>query len=203
MGRGGSRGQKKPSLYDLSRQHVRPEDRDEYIKELLGGSDRAAALVAAADVEAFLPLLIRLKVTRLDEAELKALFFERNAPLGEFAARTLVAYGLGVIDAGERDDLNIIRRVRNVFAHSVAPVTFEHELIAQECSHLSYRETVPREMELTYGQPKLRYVITAISLKTAFGSRIVETVKKQADSLGEFDRARFLAELNAVMRHEP
>ena len=49
--RGGSRGQKKPSLYDLSRQSLKPEHKEAYAKELMGESDRAAALVAAAEVK--------------------------------------------------------------------------------------------------------------------------------------------------------
>ena len=116
MGRGGSKGRKKPSLYGLSKQPLRLEHKEAFAKELMGESDRAAALVAAAEVESYLVHLLMFKFTRLGKEERDAVFFGRDAPLSAFADRISIAYGLGIIHADERDDLDSIRRIRNAFA---------------------------------------------------------------------------------------
>ena len=197
-----SRGRKKETLYDLSRQHLRPDQKEAYTKELLGESDRAAALVAAAEVESYLAHLLMFKFTPLSKEERDELFFGRNAPLAEFAARINIAYGLGTINAGERDDLHGIRRVRNAFAHSVIPLTFENELIAKECERLSYRNVYGDTSE-SFGKPKLRYILTALELRKVFFDRATDTVRKAAWIVEDKDlKKQYLAEIDAVLKRD-
>ncbi|MGH6889553.1 MAG: hypothetical protein ACREHF_10195 [Rhizomicrobium sp.] len=47
-----------------------------------------------------------------------------------------MAYSLGGIDAGTRDDLHIIRSVRNVFAHANTNVSFDTDEINNACLKL-------------------------------------------------------------------
>ena len=53
-----SKGRKKPTLIDLSREPFQPEDRDAHIAEVLVGADRPSALVGCAVVDANLKLAI-------------------------------------------------------------------------------------------------------------------------------------------------
>jgi len=202
MGKRSSRGRKKATLYDLSRQSLRPDHRAAYIKELLGESDRAAALVAAAEIESYLAHLLMFKFTQLSKEERDEMFFGRNGPLAEFGDRINVAYGLGAIDAGERDDLHSIRRIRNAFAHSVIPLTFENELIAKECERLSYRDVYGDTSE-SFGKPKLRYLFTALELRKIFGDRAIETVRKDAWALDDKDvKKQYLAEIDTILKRD-
>ncbi len=200
--RGGSKGRKKPSLHNLSRQSLRPEHKEAFTKELMGESDRAAALVAAAEVESYLVHLLMFEFTRLSEEERELLFFGRNGTLSEFADRISVAYGLGVIHPDERDDLDRIRRIRNAFAHSAIPLTFENELIATECSRLFYRD-VYGDNSASFAQPKLRYLLTALQLRKLFFDRGVEMVRGHAWSMKDKDaKKRYLVEIEAIMKRD-
>jgi hypothetical protein len=205
--RGGSRGRKKASLYDLSKEHVKPEHQEEYLKELGGESDRAAALVAAAEVESYLVYLLMPEFKRLSADEKEALFFGRRAPLSEFAARIAVAYGLGLLEQSERDDLDRIRRIRNAFAHTVIPVKFTTEVIAAECAKLHYYD-VFNHVEFTdadeVSHPKSRYIITALALRKIFGDRVLSRMKERAKSYPKDQRKRFLAQIDEIVKqHKP
>jgi len=200
--RGGSRGRKKASLSNLSRQTLKPEHREEYAKELTGGSDRAAALVVAAEIDSYLIVILQAKFFRLSEDEKDRLVFGQNAPLSNFASRILVAYGLGLIDEAERDDLDRIRRIRNAFAHSVIPLTFDHDLIAKECSQLWYRNVYDKEM-VSFGDPKARYLLTALELRKIFMDRAVSSARSAAKSIKDRTRRKeYLAQIDAILKRD-
>jgi hypothetical protein len=192
--RTGSRGQKKAPLYDLSKQALKPEQKEQFAKELIGESDRAAALVACAELEIYLTHLLMFKFP-IPAKERDELFFGRNAPISDLATKIAIAYGLGLIYADERDDLNCIRRIRNAFAHAVISLTFENDLIADLCSRLHYRDVYGDESG-SVDQPKFRYLITALSLRKIFFDRGFDLV---ADSVKKYENAdELLAEINSL-----
>jgi DNA-binding MltR family transcriptional regulator len=125
-----SKSRKKASLRDLSRHSL--EDWDAYTKEASGESDRACALVVAAVLDHTMVELIRSKLIASSADDDELIFFSDGAPLGTFHGKTIMAFALGIIDASERKDLDVIRRIRNAFAHSATSVTFETDLIALE-----------------------------------------------------------------------
>lgn len=199
--RGGSRGQKKPSLSNLSRQSVKAEQREQYVKELMGESDRASALVAAAELDTVLTVLLMGKFAKLSELEKDEMFYGKRAPLSDFASRIFVAYGLGVISQGERDDLNRIRRVRNAFAHSFIPLTFGHELVVKECEALAYREIRVDDAEVTFGIPKLRYLLTVMELRWIFYKRAVKGAKEYGKLIDDVKvRKNYLSEIDRILK---
>jgi len=55
-----------------------------------------------------------------------------NGPLNSFSSKIIVGYALGIYDEGMRNDLNIVRNIRNVFAHSKRLIQFDHPLIVKE-----------------------------------------------------------------------
>ena len=199
--RGGSRGRKRASLYDLSRDSLRPEHQDEYVKELNGESDRAAALVAAADVDYWLIMLLRSKLSyKLTDIERNDLLYGKRAPLSDFSARISIAYGFGLIHSDERDDLNRIRHIRNAFAHAVISLTFEHELIAKECAHLAHRD-VYGDTSDSFGKPKLRYILTALELRKVFAERIIAGARGYAKTIKDRARRRqYLDEIERILK---
>jgi hypothetical protein len=84
--------------------------------------DRHAAIACAAAIEHGLKHAIGLYLA--DDADAKTIFDDFEAPLGAFSSRTVMARALGVIDANVAADLDVVRRVRNTFAHSVLPIAF-------------------------------------------------------------------------------
>ena len=63
-----------------------------------------------------------------------------NAPLGTFSARIVAALGLGLLSENEFHDLEIIRGIRNDFAHQLE-VSFDDQTIKDRCRNL--RHAVP------------------------------------------------------------
>ena len=95
-----------------------PDDLDAFSSQFDKDSDRASALVAAALLDAQLEDLFRHRLKHNQERLLGV-----DGPLATFANRTRFARALEWIDADVEADLNIIRDVRNRFAHS-----FDREL---------------------------------------------------------------------------
>jgi hypothetical protein len=64
--------------------------------------------------------------------------FERDGALSTFYGNIHLAFALDLINQAVRDDLEIIRRVRNQFAHSVLPLTFQTAEISLEIHKLKH-----------------------------------------------------------------
>jgi mannitol operon repressor len=78
-------------------------------------SPRGRVMVATAMLDDLLGKSIAARL--VDSTEVGKLLDGFNAPLGSFSARIVAALGLGVISKREFDDLQIIRKIRNDFAH--------------------------------------------------------------------------------------
>ena len=102
--------------------------------ELYNGPDRGAAVVLGALVERSLEALLK-KVLRPEGVNQ---LFKYGGPLGDFAAKTQMAYSLKLIGRVTRTDLTIIRHLRNQFAHSQKPIKFTTPVVRAVCDHLQY-----------------------------------------------------------------
>jgi hypothetical protein len=130
--RGGSRGRKKLSLSDLSREAVTEADFPELLNELINGTDRSAALVGCSILDTTLIYVMGTRMTAQTQADVERLFFSADAPLATFSAKIRVAKALGLYQSRVETALNLVRRIRNVFAHSAKPLPFNHPLIEAE-----------------------------------------------------------------------
>jgi hypothetical protein len=104
-------------------------------------SDRGCALFAAAYIDkALSDLLCRSLVesNKIDDELLKG-----NAPLASFSSRIKMAFYLGKISSSCRRDLDLIRKIRNDFAHNAADISFETEAIGNKCRELTFSYQAP------------------------------------------------------------
>lgn len=131
-----SRGKKKPSLSDLSKEKLKFYDHPAARKELFEGTDRSAALVGAALVDSSIVNALRAHFVEMKEDEFENLFYGRNAVLSTLAGRTKIAFAMGIFGTQARDMIDSVRRIRNAFAHSARPLEFSHPLIEKECHGL-------------------------------------------------------------------
>lgn len=65
-----------------------------------------------------------------------------NAPLGSFSARIKAAFALGLLTNRQQENLERLRRIRNEFAHSWEPITFENQAVASHIAALHYTPLV-------------------------------------------------------------
>ena len=128
-----NRGVKKPKLRDYSHLVLAPEE-----KEALAAAAHSQhqhpiviAILACVLIEHELDRLLRKKLKKNDENTWQALQSE-TGPLRSFAAKISMAYALGIYTEKIQHDLNVVRIIRNAFAHSKKLIDFDDPLIISE-----------------------------------------------------------------------
>jgi len=110
------------------------KDLSAFLAEFQSETDRGAALVGAAIIDHRLSETLRaFMVTKTASAEL---LDGGTAPLGTFSARIKATFALGLIDHREQRECDLIRKVRNEFAHRTHGIGFSNPKIAEACQRL-------------------------------------------------------------------
>lgn len=97
--------------------------------EMKQGSDRACAIVGGALLDFVLLYALRVCLIHVDERELNT--------ISTFSARIRMVYFFRVISKAEREELDVIRNIRNHFAHTIEGGSFEERAVIEECKKLS------------------------------------------------------------------
>lgn len=109
-------------------------------KELYASaSARATAVMFGSFVEVALERLLASKMRPLNSKDRKQVF-EYEGAVGTFASKTVIAYAMKFIGPVTRADLDLIRFLRNEFAHSRIPFDFQTPEVAEVCKHLQFPE---------------------------------------------------------------
>jgi mannitol operon repressor len=114
------------------------DDWDGFYQEFQQETPRAAVIVGASFLDAHLRKLIA-NFLIADKKEIdEFLGSDGNAerPLSTFSARIRGAYCLGLISKDEYHDLNIVRKIRNKFAHRLHDLSFDDQEIVSWCQAL-------------------------------------------------------------------
>jgi hypothetical protein len=111
-------------------------DFSDYNHEIgLKENDRGAAILLGTNLENALQSAIE-RAIRLDHTRRGDLFgFDR--PLGSFAAKIRIAHALHIFGEETRNNLELIRNMRNAFAHARLAISFETTQILIACNLLS------------------------------------------------------------------
>src|SRR5574341_2026101 len=89
-------------------------------------SDRAVAILATSYLEVLLEKLLRTKLIR---NRVVNRLFTGNGPLASLSARIDICYALGLMPDYVLQDLTLIRRIRNHFAHHLNEASFQDEAV--------------------------------------------------------------------------
>lgn len=112
---------------------------DQFNKLLEKESNRGVALISVAILDDLIEKLFRSQLLR-DEKYKKTLIdkiFKVQGPLSSFWSKTLLARALGLITSDDFNDLELIRKIRNEFAHSFEDTNFDSQKIRQFVSELT------------------------------------------------------------------
>ena len=137
--------------------------------ELVKESDRGVALYATAHIDTEIEKLLRKKLVGSEKHLKEILSF--NGPLGTFSSKIKLSYSLGLIDKVMMDDINILRKIRNEFAHSDEAVSFDTQNIKDLCCNLQLNireENVPSRtkfMNVAAGVAGLLYGAQHVAVK--------------------------------------
>jgi hypothetical protein len=115
-----------------------PTDRDlpELEKEVYGGNDRARAVMLSAILEAALEIFIRNKTRPTLNSDDTSRLFDYSGLLGDFGGKILAGYAFNFYGPQTRHDLDLIRILRNEFAHSRVSFDFTTAEVAAVCAQL-------------------------------------------------------------------
>jgi hypothetical protein len=142
-------------------------------------SDRATAVMLASMVETSLQRLLGIVVRSDLNSEDRNRVFGYEGALGTFGSKIVMAYGLGLIGPVSRRDLDLIREIRNAFAHSRMSIGFSQPAVKAVCDQLkvpdlpgahiphSYLELVSAsELQAAKDKkvPKTRYIVACHNL---------------------------------------
>ncbi len=148
------------------------DDVREVLKELEAQTDRGAAIVGAALLDAKLAKSLRHSMVPLTETEDKQLFVDVQAPLLGYSIKVHVAYAFGLFDAISRKDFQTIGRIRNLFAHYLDKKSFDDPDIASLCGKL-YTANVVHMGEQRPTEPRQQYIRAVINLMHFLYTEIV------------------------------
>ncbi|MCE5361458.1 MAG: hypothetical protein JJ714_10925 [Acidithiobacillus sp.] len=136
-----------------------------------GSADRSVALVVAACVEEVLRQVLESRLVSLPKEEERKLFDEPGGPFHNFYSKILTGFALGLYGPITKGDLDIIRTIRNSFAHSMKALRFDSPEIEKQCNDLRFLKwisEIPKPgIELQKAQeslpptPKGRFLTTA------------------------------------------
>ena len=99
-------------------------------------SDRATAVMFGSFLETNLERLLS-KAMRDDlSSKDKRQLFEYEGAVGTFASKIVVAYALKLIGPVTRSDIDLVRFLRNEFAHSRMPFNFKTPEVSAVCDEL-------------------------------------------------------------------
>ena len=131
-----------PSKRQIARAEAltRSKDMRGFLEELGHETDRAAAILGAALLDELIYQLICAFL--IDDAEEVQNLTDTERPLGAFGARIRAAYCMGLITKEIFKDLNVIKLIRNLFAHRLHGLSFSEESIANECAKLKCLERI-------------------------------------------------------------
>jgi hypothetical protein len=133
---------KAEKLRKLTRMNASRNDYEAWCKQVDGESnDRGACLLLAANVEAGLDAAIEQTFLWKDEIP-SDLYFD-DGPLANFSRKIALGFVLKIYREGTKSNLDIIRKVRNAFAHAKQPIRFDTAEVADICADLERIRPVP------------------------------------------------------------
>ena len=118
-------------------------DINNFVFELAEESDRSAVILGATRLDNALERLLKNSMHHYPDG--KDNLFDPDRPLSSFSAKIALAYRLGLIDRNIEHALQMLRRIRNDFAHSLEKASISdgsqqnrvREMV-QACRHWSH-----------------------------------------------------------------
>lgn len=182
----------------MPKKELKPPSLDEHIRLMSGflkESDRGYALIMAAWLDDALCEAIRGRF--IDHTASADELLVGDSPLATFSSRIKIAVCLGLIDDRVKRDLNIIRAIRNEFAHQRGDLSFESPTVMSRCGSLGLLDEIrsPDEKSKVI-TPRNRFMLVASHLLMYLIEIANEIVRPQIDPVtslnGYFAKRRAL-----------
>lgn len=181
-----NRGRIKPSLRSLSREKPTRQELLHQLDTMVWAPPIILAVLTAAIIDQELEDLLRRKLKVADDTFFEELA-DNDGPLGTLSRKIDLGFALGLYDLGLRQNLHIVRKIRNVFAHARKLLDFDHELIGKEMRLVSLPKgrTTPQHRQMKkikLGQltGKAAYEVIWVTVFSALIGRITRSHRASA-----------------------
>lgn len=174
---GGSRGVKKPKLRDLSVERLTPQEQDALI-DAIGATSTpiAKAILGAVLVEHELEVSLRRRIGIKDDAVWKDMLDERG-PFSTFSRKIITGRAYRIYDDNFTTNLDIVRSIRNAFAHSKRLIDFDNPLVGAEIGKI---KPIPGRRKsfasMKKAKPEHAYVSLCMNLATSLIKRRIRSM---------------------------
>lgn len=183
-----NRGKKRPKLRDYSHLTLSAEEKDALRAVAESGDEQpmVIAILGCILVEHELDILLRAKFRKRDERTWQVLIDERG-PLRSFSTKITTAWALGICDDKLKHDLDVVRAIRNAFAHSRKLLDFTDPLIVAELASSRLirakfrkylRDPMPTEI-----MGRAAFIMVCLKLQTALIRRQARPAKAKVARL--------------------
>jgi DNA-binding MltR family transcriptional regulator len=152
------------------------------VTEFHNKSDRAAAIIGAAFLDAHLGKLIASFF--VEDCGDAVSLLDADRPLGNFSARVRAAYCMGLISKNEYHDMDLIMQIQHVFANRIKDVAFTDNGVREKCFMLR----IPRDVLLP-GEtrtPRQLFVFATAILTQHMAWRAVQAANKRCQVPEDF-----------------
>ena len=131
---------------------------------LLSESDRGSVLMAAAFLENKISHLLKSYMVYNETIQKK--IFEGTGALATFSSKIDMSFLLGLIPKNIYNDLGVLRKLRNDFAHNAKSITFQTDYIKDRCKNLKVINKVAlRDDTKAYFLRSMTTILTYINIK--------------------------------------
>ncbi|HEX4114027.1 MAG TPA: hypothetical protein VH020_15955 [Stellaceae bacterium] len=155
-------------------------------QEFYLGPDRPAVILQASSLETLVRSLILTKMRQPISSETIERMFGGNGPLSSFSHKIMIGHALGLYGPVYRHDLDIIRELRNGFAHVRLPMALETPAIAGMCKHLKLPDMPGNMLPYAYSEKfDLKIVTDETHPRTRF-TRSCHTIALRFIELGQY-----------------
>ena len=166
-----NRGRPKPKLRDYSHVILTNEEKEALQAAAHSHTQHPVviAILGCVLLEHELDRLLRNKLRRKDDATWQSLQGE-NGPLRSLSTKISMAHALGIYDAKVKHDLDVVRTVRNAFAHSKKLIDFNDTLIAAEIQGAHFLSKEFKRFLQTKPTPEMAratFIVVCLKLQTA------------------------------------
>jgi hypothetical protein len=146
------------------------EDDLAHLRELVfdTSDDRAAVLVAGAMVDNLLAYCLLMTFRfGVNPDVVENLLYGDSGALNNMSAKVKVLYALGIIDDDLRRELELLREIRNIFAHTSHRISFSDATIAAKIAHLQIALSDEKSGPMASGGGKFAFLAsTNVCMRT-------------------------------------
>ena len=173
----------KKRLREFGRRELSPDEFESQLATLDAPEvpDMIAAILAATLVEYRLEQVLKRTFRRVDN-DTWVRMTDNSGPLRDFHSKIVLGNASGSFDEDIRLNLNIVRDIRNAFAHARAPLTFEHREIGAELHKVKPVRRGKRVLQsgsLAIGPNKRAYLQLCMSLLMYFQLKLRDSAQRK------------------------